>query len=98
VKAEWTGGVVFGASMMDQIHGGLQSWMARVDREYLGPWFRRQTDKRMVAVLVHIPYEAEFEGAPPMPSVQFGLIVGCPPGSAAHNDLVKLKTSLGVPA
>jgi hypothetical protein len=98
VKAEWAGGVVLGASTTEQIHGSLRSWAARVDRQYLGPWFRRQTEQRMVAVLVHIPYEAEFEAAPPMPSVQFFMIAACSPGSIAHSDLVKLKTLLGVPA
>jgi hypothetical protein len=97
VKAEWAGGVVFKATKMAQVHGTLRSWMKRVDEDYLGPWFRRQTDGRMLAVLVHIPYEGEFDDAPPMPSVQFSLIVGCSPGTVAHNDFVKLKTSLGVP-
>jgi hypothetical protein len=97
VKAEWAGGVVLGASMMDQVHGSLKSWAARVDREYLGPWFQRRTDERMVAVLVHIPYEADFQDAPPMPSVEFSLIAGCWPGTVPYSDLLKLKASLDVP-
>jgi hypothetical protein len=96
-KAEWPGGVVLGASRMEQIHGSLQSWTARVDKDYLGPWFRKRTDQRMAAVFVHIPYEAEFEDAPPRPGVQFSMIAGCRPGSGTHNDLVKLKTALGAP-
>lgn len=97
VKAEWPGGVVLGASREGQIHRSLKSWADRVDKEYVGPWFLKRTDQRMVAVFVHIPYNADIEDSPPRPSVQFSIIAGCPRGSAAHNDLVKLMTSLGVP-
>lgn len=96
-KSEWPGGAVFGASRTEQIQRSLQSWAERIDRDFVGPWFLRRTDQRLVAVLVHIPYEAELQGAPPMPSVQFSVIGGCQPGSAAHNDLLKLKVMLGVP-
>lgn len=96
-KAEWAGGVVLAASTIGQVLGSLHSWAARFDRQHLGPWFRKQTDRRLAAVLVHIPYEADLDDAPPTPSVQFFMIAGCSPGTAAHSDLLRLKTSLGVP-
>lgn len=95
-KAEWAAGVVLGASRMDQIHASLQAWTKRIDREYLAPWFQTQTDQRMLAVLVHIPYDADFENEPPFPSVQCDLIVRRSPGGHALQDLTKLRTLLGV--
>jgi hypothetical protein len=95
VKSEWAGGVVIKATTMPQLHHALRSWTARVDKDYLAPWFRRQSDSRMVAVLLHIPYEGDFKDEPPMAGVQLNLVIGCRPRTVAHRDLMRLRASLG---
>lgn len=96
-KAEWPGGVVLGASRISQVHGSLRAWVARIDRDYLAPWFSRRSDSRLAAVLVHIPYEVELSDSPPMPSVQFWMISGCSKDKPAHRDLLALMAYLGLP-
>jgi hypothetical protein len=95
-KVDWAGGVVIHAKTREALEESLRSWFDRFDRAYLQPWFPRQKDGRLSAVLVHIPYTGYIGDSATITGTEIALVQSrLLQGTWAHRDLAGLVQALG---
>lgn len=94
-KAHFRGWPLIRGRTIEEIRAAIRSWMKRFDDSFLAPWFARQRDGRVVAVLVHFPYIAYTGDSPTILGNEYYLIARkFIRGTRAHSDLEGLTRSL----
>ena len=96
-KAHWNGWPLVRAQSIESIRASVAQRIGLFRSQYINPWFTRQKDARMAAVLVHFPYIGYTGDSPTMIGTEM-FVLGDERQQRgwSHRDLADLITLLGV--
>ncbi len=96
-KSHWNGWPLVRGESMESIRATMTDKIAEFDRQHVAPWFARQRDGRLIAVLIHFPYIAYAGDSPTILGTEI-FVIGSRfiLGTRAHQDLAELIAALGI--
>ncbi|MGH9366399.1 MAG: hypothetical protein ACRD3M_01835, partial [Thermoanaerobaculia bacterium] len=89
-KMHWHAGALIRTKSFMEIDAAIHKWIGQFDRRHVNPWLRRQGERRLAGVLVHLPYTAYVGDSPTVVGTQFILLNRYGPRTIAYSDLSKL--------